>query len=99
MKSEPPPAETRSDIEIYSHPVEGEPHSSVIVRAIAGLTHQDPTQMRPMYDLIDPELIDRMFETEAAQFPLTLTFEFEGCYIVVEKDHVYAGRLEADAST
>jgi len=81
---------TRSDGECPAHSV---------VEAVAETTHTDPTRLRPLYEVIDPDalndLISGSLERPQAPEDLTVTFQFEGCDVVVCGN----GRTVASRST
>jgi len=67
---------------------DGTPSWSV-VETVAAATGTDPRSMRPLYEVVDPDALDRVFErTAGEQSPLRgrVTFRFEGCEVTVSAD-------------
>lgn len=58
-----------------------------IVRGVAAVTGTDPMEMRPLYDVLDPEAVNR-FVTHAGarEGPTRLSFQFEDCAVDVHGD-------------
>lgn len=50
-----------------------------IALAVAEIRDTDPLQMRPLYETIDPDVLDRLLEHDGhGSDRVTLTFPFEG---------------------
>lgn len=63
------------------------PLGTVIVKAVATVTGTPPTELDPLYDTIDPQALQRMYDT-IDEFPdydgdRSLTFAFGGCTVTV----------------
>ncbi|MDF9744015.1 HalOD1 output domain-containing protein [Natrinema salsiterrestre] len=58
-----------------------------IVRGVAAVTGTDPMEMRPLYDVLDPEAVNQ-FVTHASGRgrPTRLSFRFEDCAVAVHAD-------------
>lgn len=65
---------------------EGEQLSMAIVTAVADIADVDPTDMEPLYDQIDPESLDRLFDTPVSD--VGVSFTFHGHEVTV-KQHGY----------
>lgn len=67
-----------------------EPPSRSVIRAVAAVNGTDPVQMRPLYDAIDPDALDRMFdEAPGRPHPLpdgAVSFRFNDCDVTVYGD-------------
>ena len=58
-----------------------EPVSTAVVRAIAAVSGEDPTEMEPLYTVIDPEALDAVFASTQASTVRTagvVGFDFAG---------------------
>lgn len=80
------------------------PVSQRVVRAVAAETDAEPLEMEPLYDVIDPEGLNALFEptkcgpTRSAG---TVTFRYAGCAVTVHADggvEVAAERVSRSAS-
>ncbi|WP_227354413.1 HalOD1 output domain-containing protein [Haladaptatus salinisoli] len=68
-----------------------EPMTETIVETIAEAADADPTQLEPLYESIDPDALDDLFDRRSdANVPARVTFHHEGFEVVVERD----GRVE-----
>lgn len=56
----------------------------VIVEAVAEVTGQDPTAMRPFAEAIDTDAVESLFSNGPAEGPPTLTVTYEGCRVTVD---------------
>jgi hypothetical protein len=68
----------------------GETPSHSVVRTVAAVTGTAPEDVRPLYDAVDPDALDRLFaRTESgAERPLTgqVRFRFNRCDVTVHAD-------------
>ena len=60
---------------------EGEPVSTAAVRAVSSLKERDPCNLTPLYETIDPEMLDELCESQQDG---TVKFVFSGFHITVE---------------
>lgn len=68
---------------------ENETLTETIVIAVADATGVDPLDLDPLYDSIDPDAIDRAFESTGEGAPATtdqLAFDYAGCEVTVRAD-------------
>lgn len=69
---------------------QGERLSEAVVGAVAEATGEDPTSMRPLYEVVDPDALDRLFEpgsTPSRQSPVgRVSFRYNGCDVTVHAD-------------
>jgi hypothetical protein len=67
-----------------------EPSSESVLGAVADVTGTDPTDMDPLYDVINPDALDELFGRSIdrdQQSPLDyVLFHFEGCAVAVHAD-------------
>lgn len=57
-----------------------------VVRAVAAVTGNPPSQLRPLYEVIDPEALDDLFAPdggERANPDAAVSFTYEGCAVSV----------------
>lgn len=64
------------------------PVSEEVVYAVAEATGADPTEMPPLYDVIDPQSLDRLFRgrQEDADSNARVIFTMHGCEVTVHAD-------------
>lgn len=89
--------ERRTDEIHYAREGEGTP-TEAVVDALAAATGVDPESLPPLYESIDPEVLDRLFRgrNTAADATTMLGFTVDGWYVVVRGD----GRISVcDAAT
>lgn len=63
--------------------------SEGVVQAVAASEDVDPMQLQPLYDVIDPEALDTLFQRTADGAPATtgsVRFEYAGNTVVVHSD-------------
>ena len=58
--------------------------SVAIVTAVGEVTDQDATKLTPIYDIIDPGALDSLLDGFSAD--LSITFDYEGCTVVIHAD-------------
>lgn len=76
-----------------------EPPSRAVVRAVASLTNTPVTELRPLYDVLDPEHLDGVCGGDASDgLPCTVSFEYAGCRVTVTGQEVRV-RLLGDPET
>lgn len=67
-----------------------EPPSLSVIRAVAALNGTDPTRMRPLYEAIDPDALDHLFDsTSSRPNPLShgfVSFRYGDCDVTVYGD-------------
>jgi len=68
---------------------DGTPSWSV-VETVAAATGADPRSMRPLYEVVDPDALDRVVGQKSGSDRWSLdgcvTFRFEGCEVAVDTD-------------
>lgn len=80
---------SRTSHHVPEHPYE--PMTETIIEAIAEASDADPTQLAPLYESIDPDALDDLFDRHSdASVPTRVTFRHEGFEVMVEHD----GRVE-----
>lgn len=60
--------------------------SDEVVFAVAEATGTDMTQLEPLYNVIDPDALDQLFQTPVNEFPRSdgrVVFTMEGCEVTV----------------
>lgn len=60
--------------------------SSSIVRAVAAVRGTDPTAMRPLYEVVDTNAVDQLFDRRPRARPERLSVTYEGCAVTVYGD-------------
>jgi len=87
--NQPLTAEAPADEHRTRHDFEGERRlSTSVVQAVATALVTDPLSLdERLYDVLDPDALDRLFETDGeAGGPRTLSFELAGCAVTVHDD-------------
>lgn len=70
--------------------------SEAVVRAVASITNTPLLDLEPLYDVIDPEHLDGMFDGPGgAAAGSSVTFRFNGCRVTVSPETVHV-RRDAD---
>lgn len=63
------------------------PPSRCVIAAVAVATGSEPTALRPLYDVVDPDALDAMFPTAAASdTDRSVTFGYEGHTVAIRGD-------------
>ncbi|WP_293026993.1 HalOD1 output domain-containing protein [Natronococcus sp.] len=64
------------------------PVSEQVIRAVAEQTDTDPLELPPLFELIDPDALDTLFDPIDVRAPLglDLTFTYAGCEVTVAYD-------------
>jgi hypothetical protein len=64
--------------------------SRSVIEAVADATERDPTDLDPLYETIDPDALDAIFESTADRYrpssKTCVSFRFEGCEVAVHAD-------------
>lgn len=63
--------------------------SEAVVYAVAERTDTDPKTLEPLHDVVDPDALNALFETDRASSGLTpvrVTFTYCGCEVVISAD-------------
>jgi hypothetical protein len=70
--------------------------SERVIDAVAETTGKDPTEMQRLYDIIDPDALDRLYRTDGPHQSREVhtTFQFEGCTVTVDADGHASARLD-----
>lgn len=67
---------------VQAESVEEDPISQTVVKAVAEAKEEDPIELTPpLYDVIDPDALDRLFADEDTQG--TLVFTYNNCEVSV----------------
>ena len=70
-----------------------------VVRAVATATGRDMLELRPLFDVIDPDAIETLFDSGSAGDTTpdaTLTFTYEGCTVETDGDRVRVTSIGTD---
>lgn len=69
-------------------PADGEPPAVAVVDAVAAIEGTDPLDLPPLYDHVDTEALNRLFEDRAAGRgdASAFSFEYGGWDVVVRND-------------
>lgn len=73
---------------------EDESTSEAVVRAVAVLTNTSVIELDPLYDVMEPDGLDRMFERADDPAEAKLSFEYNGCEVTVTADAVRVGKRD-----
>lgn len=76
--------------------------SETVVTAVAQATGVDPLDLDPLYNVVDPDALNRIFDSTGTSSPASveLSFTMAGCQVVVRGDGevVVTPGAEADES-
>jgi len=68
----------------------GEQPSEAVVAAVAEATDRDKTDLRPLFERVDPDALDRLFAPTAGDAGRAsngrVRFRFEGCDVSIHAD-------------
>lgn len=71
----------------------GEPPSVGVVTAVASVLDETPADLRPpLYDVVDPDALDRLFRNSAERGETTVTFSAWGCLVSVGGNGLVSAR-------
>lgn len=59
------------------------PPSETVLRALSTVCEESPTDMKPLYEVIDPDALDALFR---GPNPGTVTFEYGEHTVIVRED-------------
>lgn len=85
-----PTQDTPSDEEEYQyeHQTEETPIMAVI-SAVSDATDQSPIDMEPIADVIDPDAVDALIDTDPnTRSPVTITFPYQEYEIAVSSEEI-----------
>lgn len=70
---------------MISHEFSGDQTASnAVIEAVAAVSDTDPLELPPLYEAVDPEVLDALFEHgHAADSDLRVTFSYNGFTIAV----------------
>lgn len=63
------------------------PVSNVVVEVVSDATAHDPTDLEPLFDVVDPDALESLFEpgpTDGPR-PLSISFRYGGCRVSVSR--------------
>ena len=81
----------RATDDVRHEPASDAPISNAVVEAVAAVTEARPEDLRPLYEVVEPDALDRIFApTGPAGAETTRTgyvvFSYEGCSVRVYSD-------------
>lgn len=62
------------------------PPSICVVETVSDALEADPTELGPLYEAVDPDALDALFEPPERFTSGRVTFTFEGCTVTVDAD-------------
>lgn len=69
---------------MIERPVQDRTISATVVSAIAELTESDPGSIKPLYKVIDPDALERLFNQDQGH----IRFTYNGCDVAISADGV-----------
>jgi hypothetical protein len=66
------------------------------VFSVVDATGRDQDELRPLYEVIDPDALDTLVRDSAGS--VRLTFRYEGCEIRIDDERVRVGEAAVDAA-
>lgn len=81
----------REPYEVRHEPASDAPVSNAITQAVATVTETEPETLRPLYEVVEPDALDRLFAPTSATDTETtrdghVVFPYEGCTVRVTAD-------------
>lgn len=64
--------------------------STSVVTAVSQVTGDDPTEIDPLYEVIDPDALDRLVDSLGDDADGQVTFTLNGCAVTVTGDGAIA---------
>lgn len=64
---------------------EGEAITGAVVDAVAAVAEADPIELPPLYESIDPDALETLFDRQREGTALEISFSYTGYEIVVEE--------------
>ncbi|SHK78645.1 MULTISPECIES: HalOD1 output domain-containing protein [Haladaptatus] len=77
-------------------PVKNGRVSEAVIRAVADAAEVDPADMTPLYDIIDPDALDRLFRPTSSvtrEVESSINFTMAGCEVVVSDNRTVSATL------
>lgn len=72
---------------VYYDDQTSEPVSTVVVKAVAVLTDTPPTELDPLYEVLDPDALNQLYATDEQpahrQVDSHIAFAYNGCQVTV----------------
>lgn len=81
---------TESTIPHTTPGIDDAPVSEQVVAVVAAVADVEPTEMEPLYRVIDPDSLDSLFDGSDAGFGGRVTFTFADCDVMVRDDETVA---------
>ncbi|GAA5049312.1 HalOD1 output domain-containing protein [Haladaptatus pallidirubidus] len=75
---------------------DGQLPSIAVVRAVAAITNTPSTSLDPLHDVIDPDLLDRVFTETRDTVRARMSFAFNGCEVTVSRNEVSVVKDETE---
>lgn len=72
------------------------PMSQAVIATVAALTDRDPTAMDPLYDWIDPDALDDLFERPSSTATVSVSFRYLDCVVTVTDEGFVHASLDGD---
>jgi hypothetical protein len=60
--------------------------STSVVRGVAAVTDESPEELEPLYETVDPDVLDELFSSLRGYG--AVTFEYNGCTVTVNSNGV-----------
>lgn len=79
---------------IQGAPDAGEPISATVISEVAAVTGRNQTEIEQLQETLDVDALNDLFESD---FNGTLTFEFAGCTVIVDRTGAVQARPLDDA--
>jgi hypothetical protein len=81
-----------TDPDVTSGIDDDERPSEAMVRAVAGLRDEDPIDLAPLFETVDPDALDAL--VDGSPGGLELRMRYEGCGVAVTREKVRARLLD-----
>lgn len=78
----------RATDDVRHEPASDAPISNAVVEAVAAVIEAKPADLRPLYEVVEPDALDQIFGPTGAEATRTgyVVFSYEGCSVRVSSD-------------
>lgn len=84
-----------SESDVSHEVAESERHSRAVLRAVASVRNTPELELDPLYESVDPDVVDGLFDRPAPEDSAenSVTFEYAGCRVTVTRTEVRVREL------
>jgi len=71
------------------------PMTVAVAEAVSSFENREPTELAPLYDAVDADALDRLFDTANGDRDCTVSFAFSDSHVTIESSE----RIVVEAET